>query len=1090
MLDRLVTLDQRDVPLGDVLKAINQQAQLGLAYSAKLVPINRRVTIKADKITAGAALERVLQGTGMRAVEAPGGTVLLVKERRKVEASAAEAGAGTIGGWVRDTASHQPLKGAQVLVDNTSLSAFTNDSGAYWIHGVPTGPQTIRVRLIGYTPVAQTVTVPDSDGVRVDFGMSARPTRLADVVTTATGQRRRLELGNDITVLDADSIVATQPVSTITDLLATRVPGLTVLHTSGAPGDPARLRLRGASSITQTNDPVIIVDGVRVYYAQSDPKRAGNLAPGSLGQSTASGPSAAAPSPLDQIDPRSVATIEVFKGPSAATMYGPDAANGVIVITTKKGRAGPPRWTANVERGLTQLPGRYPEGYYAWGHSAGMPSNLVALCQLNNFVTCTADSLVRFQALNDPTTTVLGQGHRTAASVGVSGGVSALTYAVNANVTDEVGLAKLPDVAADQFASLHGFAAPDWTLRPQALTNWGVTSRLGVQLGAKADLSLSSMLTHQRQQRSTLDQQLGVLMGTYVDPVTGNYYATSGFGTTPSAQLLSDFYTRAIDEATNFTNVLSGTWRPRPWLTASADAGLNLISRQDEALKPRGFSVSSDSVGSVGLGHGTSLVKTVNLRLAVRGSLPLGFRFETSAGANYTNTSTADLTAFGADIPPGTSSFTGAAGERAMSEYRTDQTSFGWYVEPALHNGRLYLSTGLRLDGGNTYGSHISLATFPKVSASYLLSDEPWFPDALKFAFGTLRLRAAYGHAGVEPGIGDALRLFQQSRWWLDGQFTDNLLISTLGNTQLKPERSTEVEGGIDADVLGDRVTLSITGYRKLRYDALMPVPLAPSVYGGATVMRNIGTIRNTGLELSLGADLVRTNPLVWRTTLNLSRNHNRVETLNGGAPLVIGPNQRVVEGYPLFGFWARPVLGYADVNQDGILEVNEVQLGDSAVYLGSSEPNFVASITSSLRLFRGALTIDATLDHQNGFTQYNTLSVSNRIISRGWNDPSAPLADQAAAWATLLTPATALQAVTTTRLNSLSIGYQLPARWARGLGASALSVALQGTNLALWTNYAGKDPDVNADATGNTVADTGILPMPRTWQVRVSMAY
>jgi TonB-linked SusC/RagA family outer membrane protein len=1090
-LGRPVTLDLRDVPLEDALAEIDRQARLGLSYTRLVVPVDRRVTIRAEKITAGDALERVLRGTGAKATETSAGTVVLVKAAASADTSTRQGAVGAIGGYVRDSTGLRPLKGAQVIVEHTSLTAFANDSGLYWIRGVPAGPQTVMARLIGYAPAVQAVTVVDSQIVRVDFGMTARPTRLADVVTTATGQRRRVELGNDITVLNADSIVATQPVSTITELLATRVPGLTVLHTSGAPGDPARLRLRGASSITQTNDPVIIVDGIRVYYAQSDPQRAHNLAPGSLGVFDNSGAArAAAPSPLDQIDPHSVETIEVFKGPSAATMYGPDAANGVIVITTKKGRAGPPRWTASVERGLTHMPGRYPDGYYAWGHSALAPSNVPTLCQLNNFSTCTVDSLVRFQALNDPATTVLGQGNRTAASVGVSGGASALTYAVTANLADEVGLVKLPGVVADQFTTVRGTAPPDWMLRPQALTSWGVTSRLGVQLGAKADVSLSSLLTHQRQQRSTLDAQLGSLMGTYVDPATGMYYPASGGGTTTSSQLLSDFYTRATDEATNFTNSLGVTWRPRPWLTTSADAGLNVISRQDEAFEPRGFSVREDSIGALGLGHGTSLVKTANVRAAVRGSLPLGFRFETATGANYTNTSTADLAASRTDIPAGTSSLNNAGGQFSMSEYRTDQTSFGWYIEPALHNGRFFLSTGIRLDGGNTYGSHVSLASFPKVSFSYLISDESWFPRTLKPLFATLRLRAAYGHAGVEPGIGDALRLFQQSREWLDGQFVDGLQISTLGNTQLKPERSTEIEGGFDSDLLGDRVSVSVTGYRKIRYDALMPVPLAPSVYGGLTVTRNIGTVRNAGLELSLGADLLRTNPLVWHTTLNLSRNHNRVETLNGGAPVVIGTNQRVAAGYPLFGFWARPVLGYADVNHDGAIQVGEVQVGDSLVFMGSSEPNYVASLTTSLRLFRGALTVDVGLDHQNGLTQLNQMAISNRVISRGWNDPNASLVEQAAAWAAELTPYSALEAVSITRLNSLSIAFQLPVRLARGLGASAMSVALQGTNLALWTNYAGKDPDVNANPTGNAVADTGVLPVPRTWQLRVSMAY
>src|SRR5260221_11224162 len=139
----------------------------------------------------------------------------------------------------------------------------------------------------------------------------------------------------------------------LTGLLATRVPGLTVQRTSGAPGDPARLRLRGVASALRSNDPIVVVDGVRIYAEQSaarsanlaDPRR---NAPGTLGVNP---PPYAAPSPLDNIDPNSIETIEVLKGPSAATLYGQDAANGVIVITTKKGKAGPPHGSAEVEQG-------------------------------------------------------------------------------------------------------------------------------------------------------------------------------------------------------------------------------------------------------------------------------------------------------------------------------------------------------------------------------------------------------------------------------------------------------------------------------------------------------------------------------------------------------------------------------------------------------------------------------------------------------------------------------------------------------------------------------------------------------------------
>src|SRR5581483_1560104 len=186
----------------------------------------------------------------------------------------------------------------------------------------------------------------DSAIVRVDFALRLSVARLQQIVTTATGPQRRLQVANDITTINVDSVMQTAPVRSVTDLLETRVPGLEVEHTSGNPGDPARIRLRGLSSITRNNDPIVVLDGVRIDVSESGNQNLARSSPLSpnFGSYTA-------PSRLDQIDPASIETIDVFKGPRAAALYGPDAANGVIVITTKKARPGPPHWSYSVTQG-------------------------------------------------------------------------------------------------------------------------------------------------------------------------------------------------------------------------------------------------------------------------------------------------------------------------------------------------------------------------------------------------------------------------------------------------------------------------------------------------------------------------------------------------------------------------------------------------------------------------------------------------------------------------------------------------------------------------------------------------------------------
>lgn len=1093
-LQRVISLDLRRVSLREALTTIAAKARVTLIYTSRVVPLDRTVSARLRNSTVQAALDSVLTGTEVEARSA-GEQIILSKRQR---ANDAASGDGTIYGRVTDTLTSRPLRGAVVSVSGVAPTT-TNDDGVYSVRHVPAGLHTVAARLVGYVPAEQKVVVADSQAVRLDFALRMGMTRLQEVVITATGPRRRLELGNDITILNADSIVATQPIRSVTDILATRVPGLAVLATSGVPGDPSRLRLRGVSSILESNDPIVIVDGIRVYSNQSSQHAAKNLAAGAF---------FAVPSPIDQIDPNSIEKIEVLKGPSAATLYGQDAANGVIVITTKRGKAGPPRWTISVDRGVTKMPGSYPTNYLRFGHYVA--DDEPRLCSIQDF-SCVTDSVVRFQLLNDPRTTILARGYRSAVTAGVSGGTSSLTYAVTGDISDELGITSLPEVLTSHYRAAHfGTAPPDWMQRPDAYRRWGATTQLTAQLGSKASVALTAMLGRGTQQRSNLDLTLGGIMGTYYDAATSSFLAAqnappfgSGFALNPV--LSSQFYTKVEDVSTTNTDGLTFGWQPRSWLQASADAGLQLTSRDDQSLEPHGANPPSDTAGAIGIGRGQTLVRSVNVRATATATLPADFRLQTSIGANYLASSTNDLIA--SSLRGLAAGITALSGDVDATENAAEVATFGWYVEPAISNKRFFLSTGLRLDGGSTFGTHVTLPAFPKLNLSYLISDERWYPRAIRPALGTLRLRLAYGRAGTWPGPEDKLRLFTQSSQWVDSALVTATALRTLGNTQLRPERSTEFEGGFDADLIDNRISISFTSYRKMRYDALLPVPLPPSVGGAgtssypATVLKNIGVVRNAGLELTLTLNPIRGELFEWSADLNVSRNHNVVVALapgvtpfsspiNGGGAANVYAYERVAAGYPLFGVWAKPILGYDDRNGDGVIEPGEVLVGDTLVYFGEAVPNYMANLHTSVGLLRHALTIDAVFGYQNGITQLNVAALNDAAFSEAMNTPHSNLGAQAAVAATDRTIAGVLQTVSTMRLTSLAVRYGLPAVLVKRLGASAMSIALQGTNLGLWSNYRGKDPGVNANVTGNAIADTGVLPEPRTWQLRVQASF
>lgn len=1086
-LERRVSLALTDATIRAALQEIVSQSRINLSYSARVVPVNRRVSAHLTNVTVRAALETVLAGTGIE-VREDGGRIILARRREAKTSDAREVNAdtirhGAVAVRVVDTVGSRPIEGAVIGVRGTKLTATTNDQGVVLLRDVPSGLRIVTVRFLGYAPAEKLVVVPDRGWVQVGFALAMGMTRLQDMVTTATGQRRRYEVANDITTIRVDSVMATAPISSVTDLLEGRVPGLTVQRTSGIPGAPSRLRLRGVHSVRENNDPIVVVDGARIYASQSD-ARSGNLAssPTDIEANGTVTSGFSAPSPLDQLDPNSIETIEVIKGPSAATLYGADAANGVIVITTKRGRPGPARWTMTASRGFTTLPGRYPEGFYRLGH---FPGGSTGLCSAEGF-SCTVDSIVRFQALNDPSLTVLDRGSKTDLSLGVSGGASAITYSFTGSYSDETGLLRLPDFEADRFRQIHGNAPPDWMQRPDRNRVWTGRGALTANIGAGAQASITTMLTRGKQQTSPLQNQLRSLMATYVDRPNRHYYRAEGWYLGGGPGPIPDFYRRVTDEATASTNSASIQWQPRSWLGLNANAGLNVINRQDATLLPQGMVTDRDSSGTLSSARGSSVVTTLSLRATTATPLPLGFHLQLTMGADYSKTSTADMGAMVRGLVDGTSSLNGAGEIASLRDALIDKESFGWSVEPLFDIGHFYFSTGLRFDGGSTYGSHVKLPPFPKLGASWAISEESWFPR--KGVFTSLRLRGAYGHAGRQPEVADRLRLYQQVSHWLDGGFADGTSISTFGNTQLRPERSTELDVGFDADLFEDRFSVTFSSIRQVTRDALLQVPLAPSVYGGGTVLKNIGTIRNTGVELSLSTQLVRSDLVTWSTSLQMTQKRSMVVSLGPGVlPFNVSNEGRVAPGYPPFGRWARPILGYADVNENGVIEVSEVQLGDSLVFMGATDPEYEASLGTTLGFFRGRVSVSAGLTYQDGLTQVNQTVKQNALV---FNDPNAPFGTQAALAVMRQTDYGIMQTVNTLRLNFLSLSFNAPTTLAQRFGARSLSLAVQGSNLALRTNYAGKDPNVNAYGTGNGVADTGQLPLPRKWQFTIRAGY
>lgn len=1140
LLARRVTIHLKHVSLPKAIDSVSRVAKVFVEFQLSLLETHSAlVTLDVTNKPLGIVLEQVLSGTGLRVV--PGAQEsLTIVAAPDVDADSVPS-FGNVSGYVVDSATGRGVPGATIKVAGTKFAAITDDSGQFVVRNVPAGTQLVTARMYGYRPAERTVQVTPVQKARVRIIIASIPTILSGVVTTATGTQRKIEVGNDITTLNADSILRVAPVTSITDLLETRVPGLTVQHSSGTPGDPSRIRIRGAGSIQGNNDPIVIVDGVRVYAAQSDPRNQ-NLAPGKGTSSTAAASVVyAAPSPLDQIDPNSIETIEVLKGPSATAIYGSDAAAGVIVITSKRGKAGPAHWSVVLGDGVSWLPGDWPTNYFRFGYD---DLNAGPFCNWYE-VSCQVDSTVAFQALNDPRYTLFTHGGSQQVSTTVSGGTPALTYSATGSVARTNGYLELPGSEVQRYDSLYGQIS-NALVHPDRYKTWSVGGQLTASPVPTVRVTLQSMLFNSTQQRSALDNAISQLAGVYISPAT------------LTGPLITREYERATSDAVTSTNAITAHWQPLQWLPLDATGGVNTMQQNSTTYVPFGVyddvgtlancsGSCGDTTGSYGLGRGTSRVKTLTVHTAV----PVLQRVTLSAGGQYNSTATTDFSVYTNQLAPGVTTPTtfvqrdGCTGSTAVcysqaTQATSDQSTYGWFLEPRLNvASRFFAAPGFQLSGGSggNKGSGLNgLTAFPKMDFSYIAVDRQ--RDSPLGGFLTLlRPRVAFGYAGTQPSADRKLRLYNIGSYadnatiggsttagsglckpllgTLDGVSTvPAVCLQSLGNTQLHPERSVELEGGFEATLWQGRLSLDVTESRKTRHDAIISIPVAPSVFSNDygdlfSIDKNIGVIRNTSTEIQATATVLQNQALGWTIGTSVSKNNSVVVRLNPGQnPIVTNGlsglvsntiETRVQAGYPLFAVFARPILGVVDANANGIAEPNEIRYGDSLVYIGRPDPNYEITMTHDVSLFRGRLNAHFNFDYQNGLTQYNAGACGSQSFALLPNTPGTSLATQAAVTAACgLGPISQaksiiglVQVVNTFRFSSFSVDYEVPRWLASRVSVPRLSVALQGSNLALHTNYRGKDPNVNAFSTagrGDQTEDRGQIPLPRTFTLRITM--
>ena len=961
--------------------------------------------------------------------------------------ASAQDATGTVTGRVTDARSGVPIEGASVEVSSTRIGSLSSADGQFRIVAVPAGPRLLIVRRIGFAVIRREVVVNAGQETTANFALDPSAIALDAVLITGTasgGQRRTI--GNSVATVNAPDELAKSAASDLGSLLNARVAGTVISAPSGRLGAGSAIQIRGRSSIGLGNAPLVYIDGVRVTSSTGTGPSGGGFS----GQGSQIG------GRLNDIAPEDIESIEVIKGPAAATIYGTEASNGVVQIITRRGSMGAPRFSLSASGG--QLWFRDAENR--------MPTN---------FARNAAGEIVEWNAVRQEEergTPLFETGQTRQLSGNWSGATNQFRYFLSGLYQKDDGIE--PNNSNHQFslhANLDLTPAQDLTIAT-SLNYVDLRAHLGGDNGASA--MFASVFGH-----SALFPNARGFGLNFVPEIPQNYWDNSSDVTrfTASTRIQHDpvgwFTHRGIigvdytgDDSRNLERFIPADLAPL--VSAATAAG-----RIRQTLRS-GVGITADYAGTARF----DLTNTITSATSVGGQM---FRSESNAS-----------TLGGTGFPgAGIETVQGVAVQEIATQSEVLNTTIGAYAEQKFGwRERLFLTGALRVDNNSAFGEDFQWVTYPKVDASWIISDESFWPFANKVR--SLRLRAAYGESGRQPAVFSALKTFSP----VQGPAGTNAVTpGSIGNPDLKPERGREIEAGFEAEVM-DRLSLDFTYFTKKTEDLIINQAVAPSSGFAGSRPMNLGRVDNNGIEIAATMRMIERSNFDWEMRATFATNGEEIKDL-GGVPSVISAfGQFNKVGYAIGGYYAKRVVS-ADRATSGTSPVTNVLCdggpGQPAVtcaqapflFIGTPTPKRSGAIANTFSIGR-KLRLFALVDFKQGnkVLNANTLLRCTGGLGAGLceanyrpekYDPTflAQTAGNAQAQGIV---DDYIEDASFMKLREISASYTLPSNWIPGASNATFSLAARELNT--WTNYSGIDPESSLAGSGGTNAtDQALIP-------------
>jgi len=1010
----------------------------------------------------------------------------------------------------------EALIGATVAVLGTGLGTTTSEDGEYKLSGrLAEGTYKLRISYASYANYEQELTVGE-DGIakNVDVTLSESTTLDEVVITGSTLTSSRRQLGNALYTVGSDQLRRSGSSDALASLQG-KVAGAQITQNSGDPAGGISVRLRGVNSIRGNSDPLYVIDGVIVSNNTTNVSQIAVDGGGaSLGTNR-----------LVDINPKDIESVTIINGAAAAAQYGSRAANGVVLITTKRGKSGKPEITFTTSVSMNELRKRVPITTYGkqFG-SAALRLHTIAN-DANNQSTVTV--LGRKLATNqvnvrrfDYQDIIFDKGIGTENNLSIGGGNDKTRYFASLGYTKNEGIIKNTD-----------FQRVNLRLNlDQQLADW---AKLGV------GMTYSNSFSHELPNGNVFYSPINSVNITNniwrADSLDANglLQAVEPTRVNPASIIETFDITQAVNRG---GGNLQLTLFPFKGLKFDWISGVDAYSQLGKTYIPvypyANVNPAYYNLGYAGNANSLNMLFNTDINLTYEADLLNKLHSTTTAGYNYQYNQSDYSVSSGQTLAPAIQTVNGAA--TTVSTYSLDRFAIsGYFLQETFgFDNQLFVTLAGRMDGSTKFSDDQKNQFYPKASASWVVSDNDFWKNSLGSAWNGLKLRASWGEAGGLNSIGTYDRFWQFTPANFLGKST--VVPSTqFANPEVKPERTTEMEFGADFSFLKSRLNLGFTWYDQQVKDLVVNRVLA-TTSGARSIVNNLGAMENKGIEISLGITPVRTKDLTWEINGIFSRNENLVT--KAGSPLVpintvTGAPIFIIEGQAasvFFGAYQAKntdgsdlLMPHPDGTSAGLLQVEK---GTAVAYtgqaipqggyviggtlytpqrdasgqptgtqlrgiIGDPNPDFTASLGMNVSWKK--LSFGFLLDGVYGNDVFNADKRTRQGVGIGDLAEKELKGELPRGWIWAMYPVESWRVDdgSFTKLREVSLSYNF-GKLVKGL--SELSLTLVGRNLVSWDNYNGFDPETNAGGNSDLMrgVDFGNVPIPRTYQASLTARF